>query len=141
MMDTNYYLHAKAPCECCGRPYEPLHIGKSVVGWCFALHVIPKLGLDSLKAWMRAFDVQGTVIYNEYDEKVGVEEMLRIITKRGREPEWEANWYRGYPSEQDFHRCNYSERGPSGLLRVRIGLGHCVGHGEGTWDYIEGEFS
>ena len=23
-MGTNYYLHSKPDCECCGRPFEPL---------------------------------------------------------------------------------------------------------------------
>ena len=30
--------------------------------------------------------------------------------------------------------------GPNGLLRHRIGE-HCIGHGDGTWDLIRGEFS
>lgn len=27
------------------------------------------------------------------------------------------------------------------LLRHQILKGHCIGHSEGTWDYIVGEFS
>ena len=36
---------------------------------------------------------------------------------------------------------NYAEPGPNGLVRAKINGVHCIGHGEGTWDYITGEFS
>jgi len=48
-MGTNYYLvkNERPPCPCCERTYvqERLHIGKSSGGWCFALHVIPEMGM------------------------------------------------------------------------------------------------
>lgn len=47
----------------------------------------------------------------------------------------------GYINEEDFHKCNQSERGPNGLLRHKIDGKHCISHGQGTWDCIVGEFS
>lgn len=50
-MGTNYYLHTKPDCECCGRGFEPLHIGKSSGGWCFSLHVMPEDNINTLDDW------------------------------------------------------------------------------------------
>jgi len=113
MMGTNYYLHQKPDCKCCGRPFEPLHIGKSSGGWCFALHVMPEDGINTLDDWRVLWSAPGAFIRDEYGEKVSIADMERLITKR----EW-----RGGPVKR--HDDQY-----------------CVGHGEGTWDYITGEFS
>ena len=61
-MGTNYYL--TEDCECCGRAFPDLHIGKSSGGWCFSLHVIPSEGLNSLDEWESRFSCG--VITNEY---------------------------------------------------------------------------
>lgn len=142
-MGTNYYLHQKRDCECCGRPFDALHIGKSSSGWCFSLHIIPEEGIDTLDDWRRLWSAPGAVIKNEYGDAIAVEEMEKIITVRGRLAPWgSCDWWApgAYRSELDFHDRNQSERGPSGLLRHRINA-HCVAHGEGTWDCIIGEFS
>ena len=76
-MGTNYYLEAQSPCECCGRPYQALHIGKSSAGWCFSLHVIPEEGIKTLDDWKKKWE--GKRIFNEYDDDVPPEEMLDTI--------------------------------------------------------------
>lgn len=114
-MGTNYYLHQKPDCECCGRPFEPLHIGKSSGGWCFALHVMPDDNINTLDDWRVLWLSPGVYIRNEYGERISVDEMESIITKR----KWK-------------HEL---------MLRHEIDGTHCVGHGEGTWDYISGWFS
>lgn len=142
-MGTNYYWHEKPPCPCCGATVEPIHIGKSSYGWCFSLHVDESLGINTLGDWMERFNREGSSIRDEYGDRVEVEEMMKVITQRGKlkKTDWEAiqrtSWYK---CEEDFHRKNHSERGPNNLLRHQIGR-FCVGHGEGTWDYIRGEFS
>lgn len=114
-MGTNYYLHTEPPCECCGKPRgEELHIGKSSGGWCFSLHVIPEDSINTLDDWQHLFSKPGTYIRNEYGERVTVEQMLKTITER--------SWR-------------------NGLSRHQIDGKFCLGHGEGTWDYIAGEFS
>jgi hypothetical protein len=112
-MGTNYYLYQKPDCKCCGRPFEPLHIGKNSGGWRFALHVMPEDGINTLDDWRVLWSAPGAFIRDEYGEKVSIADMERLITKR----EW-----RGGPVKH--HDDQY-----------------CVGHGEGTWDYITGEFS
>lgn len=112
-MGTNYYLYQKPDCKCCGRPFEPLHIGKSSGGWRFALHVMPENGINTLDDWRILWSTPGAFIRDEYGEKVSIADMERLITKR----EW-----RGGPVKR--HDDQY-----------------CVGHGKGTWDYITGEFS
>lgn len=136
-MGTNYYEQGKEPCTCCGRPYEPLHIGKSSVGWCFSLHVTDEI--PDLKAWLDRWNSE-TVILDEYGKRVPMEEMILEITGRRREPRWDKNPI-GYDNWEDFHKQNQSEQGPNGLLRHVVDGFHCVSHGAGTWDCIRGDFS
>lgn len=139
-MGTNYYLiERKNICPTCGRADEKeLHIGKSSAGWCFSLHVIPEEGLNNLADWEKRFFLDGiTEIKNEYHELVSKKEMLSIIADRSWK-EQESPY--GYRDWADFHRSNYSTAGPKGLVRHAIGS-HCIGHGEGTWDLVTGEFS
>ena len=142
-MGTNYYLHQKPDCECCGRPYEPLHIGKSSHGWCFALHVDPEAGINTIDDWRPRWTEQGAFIHDEYGETISIAEMELIIAARLGRTDWDGKpwWGSFYTSESDFHAKNYSERGPNGLLRHRIDGQHCIGHGDGTWDHITGSFS
>lgn len=109
-MGTNYYWHTNV-CDCCGRS-DVYHIGKSSMGWMFALHVIPEEDVNDVNDWVKRFYQPGSVIHNEYDEEISVEEMLRIIL----------------------------ERNPLGQ-RHSVDGQHCLYHGAGTWDAISGEFS
>lgn len=92
-------------------PYE-LHIGKSSAGWCFSLHVIPEKGLNNLDDWVEFLTKCN--IRDEYGKKIKIRDLLNTITKRSH---------------------------PQGLLRHELNKYHCVGHGEGTYDYIIGDFS
>ena len=80
----------------------------------------------------------GGVIKNEYGDTKTVAEVLEVITERS----WPSNGKvpHGYASWNEFHDQNHAVPGPNGLCRHRIGP-HCVGHGEGTWDLVPGEFS
>lgn len=127
-MGTNYYLTEKGDCECCGRAYPNLHIGKSSGGWCFSLHVIPEDGLNSLEDWEARFSTG--VITSEYGDVLTPSEMSEVIRNRA--------WDRSVGFD---YRRNQAEPGPHGLARHRIDGRHCLGHGDGTWDYIAGEFS
>jgi hypothetical protein len=131
-MGTNYYLK-KDVCPICGTPKEVMHIGKSSSGWCFALHVyqFPEEGPMSLLGWELMWEHPHTVIENEYGDRVEPDEMRSIITERGGYNEPTKEWL-----EQ-----NYAVPGPYKLARVKIDNVHCIGHGEGTWDLIIGEFS
>lgn len=149
-MGTNFYMFRDC-CDQCGRG-EELHIGKSSGGWCFSLHIYPEKGINTLDDWKVLFNEtvlggidgkvkQKNVIKNEYNNVVSPEDMLRIITDRGYAEG--RDWSKapmGYASWGDFHYDNHSEQGPEGLIRHKIGP-WCCGHGEGTWDYMEGEFS
>ena len=112
-MGTNYYLHQKPDCECCGRPFEPLHIGKGSGGWCFALHVMPEDNINTLADWRDLWSEPGAYIRDEYGERVSIADMELTITAR--------RWHGAFPRRHDGR--------------------HCIGHGDGTWDYIAGEFS
>ena len=148
-MGTNYYLHHKGACPHCKSPHEPLHIGKSSMGWCFSLHVIPELGINDLEDWQKLWSEPGAIIEDEYGEVISPEKMLAIITERKAarsveeafrtKPAFLSSRYRDI---EDFYHLNDAEPGPNDLLRHRISnYGHCVKHGAGTWDCIEGTFS
>lgn len=117
---------------------ERIHIGKSSSGWHFALHVTDKI--RSLEDWEKVFK-KGS-IKNEYGDKLSPNQMMDIITKR----EWhkpKANYKTlpvNYASRRRLLDKNCAEEGFNGLIRSKIMEGHCIGHGDGTWDLITGEF-
>jgi hypothetical protein len=137
-MGTNYYLHQNT-CEHCGRGDPALHIGKSSGGWCFSLHVrgasweeeLP----ENLEQWEEMWSTPGSKIMDEYGDVVTAEEMRRIITERS----WDNA--RAWSSQRHWLSDNFAEAGPSGLARHRVDGRNCIGHGDGTWDLMTGEFS
>ena len=136
-MGTNYYaVSPENTCEHCGRydTQDRLHIGKSSSGWCFSLHVIPELGLNSLEDWQKHLKQRHIVIEDEYGSVWGYEELMKKITQRHRSDDLRFQW-----TDEDLRR-NGAEPGPGNLARHKLGE-HCVGHGDGTWDLITGEFS
>ena len=115
-MGTNYYwTPAYEVCECCGQPignHEPIHIGKSSLGWCFALHVHPEKGIHNLEDWEKMWS--GGSIEDEYGTPLDGVEMMCVIVDR---------------------------RHPRGLKRHKVDGVHCIGHGPGTYDLMIGDFS
>lgn len=132
-MGTNYYWYSEAKCPCCGRESEPLHIGKSSGGWCFSLHVIPEDGINDLGDWVILFDKEGSYIQDEYGDVVNTIDMIQNITQR--------SWLDREYVNPDWYKQNGAVVGPHGLARHAIDGHHCIGHGDGTYDYIVGEFS
>lgn len=123
-MGTNYY----AECE----SKTSFHIGKSSAGWCFSLHVLPEEGLRSWGDWKRLLALPSTIIRDEYQEILSYEKFFEVVENRF----WNRSIY-----ENDFLSQNNASVGPRGLLRRNVDGVHCVGHGEGTWDYLPGDFS
>jgi len=136
-MGTNYYLHTNV-CECCDRPENILHIGKSSCGWCFSLHVDPSENINDLNNWILLFNMPNAIIKDEYNEIITIDEMLNIITNRSSKKSKKPHLYKDW---SEFHKENHSENGPNGLIRHKIDGIHCIGHANGTWDMIKGEFS
>ena len=129
-MGTNYYHYLNKPCPTCGHAQEPRHIGKSSAGWCFSLRVYPDEGIVNLTDWFRLLG-SGT-IKNEYSETLTREQMMECIMLRERKVGGDVQ-----PHKQEFLYANSATIGPNGMLRSQ----RCYGHGEGTWDYVDGEFS
>ena len=143
-MGTNYYLYPTPKCECCGRECEPVHIGKASAGWYFALHVIPEEGINTLEDWKELWSFPGTYIKDEYGNVVPAYMLEKYITQRVGDTDWvKLGWYSQsrYGNKEHFHALNSSERGLNNLIRSKVDGERCVGHGDGTWDYIAGEFS
>ena len=131
-MGTNYYLHGNE-CAHCHRSDEPLHIGKSSAGWCFALDVgyngdgHPKSLAEWREAWLSG------VIRDEYGQDVTPYEMYSIITHRG----WHG---RTVLPDSSWYERNYAIEGPDGLARHVVGA-YCYENAAGTYDLMRGGFS
>jgi len=83
-MGTNYYLKKKNHLTDAADRYDTgLHIGKSSYGWAFSLHVVPGIA-ESLADWKDLWSCRHFVIVDEYGERVSKEEMLSIVTERGK---------------------------------------------------------
>lgn len=133
-MGTNYYWYKNLePCECCGKYCDPIHIGKSSGGWNFSLHIHPESGINSLVDWVAKFTQSGSAIINEYGSGIIPDEMIDIITNRSWEPSSKRNaqWYAD----------NYAHEGINGLVAHNVDGRHCIRNGEGTYDYMVGDFS
>lgn len=154
--------HAKAT-DWEGYPAEvrkvavPLHIGKSSCGWCFSLHVIPELGLNDWRDWEALASVWRDRIYNEYGERKTLEDLRSTIFERSGKPT--PAFVTVYdPSRLDSRTGEYATRP---ITRAEYELSHmggahqdpkyhlyrhpvgryCVGHGDGPYDLVPGEFS
>ena len=140
-MGTNYYWHFDPDREI---ERDRLHIGKSSAGWCFSLHVIPEIKIRSLEDWVRLWDRGGGRIVDEYGGEHTRDEMLRKITRRSwatfGKPILSNPTLRGGRERTGWLHRNDAVEGPQGLARHAIGR-YCLGHGNGTWDLIPGEFS
>lgn len=130
-MGTNYYLERDV-CPHCGRSDERLHIGKSSAGWCFSLHVDPDEGVNNLDDWKALWSAPNARIVDEYGREKSPDEMLETITERA--------WPHREGRNDKYYADNHAEPGPNNLMRHAIGR-FCVGHGDGTYDLIPGEFS
>lgn len=131
-MGTNYYYYKEPICKKCLREHGRMHIGKSSGGWCFGLHIYPP-DVNNLNDWIDLFNISDSYIRNEYGEVITKEEMIDIITER--------KWDNRARLTTEFLKQNSATIGPNNLLRRKILPNHCIGHGEGTWDYLIGEFS
>ena len=136
-MGTNYYLHAPK-CFHCGKEEEPpLHLGKSSIGWCFGLHVYPEDGINNWQQMWSKIDYltkdHNYEIRDEYGGFVDNGKFFSIVWDRSGKPDklFDKQWLKD----------NYAKPGPYGLARHVLLAGHCIGHGEGPFDYIIGEFS
>lgn len=131
-MGTNYYWFPEPFC------LNPVHIGKSSAGWCFALRVYPdgapirgdEVVVRDLPDWIELWNRPDTAILDEYGDHVTPAEMFGRITNRGSGANLTDAWL----------ATNHAIRGPSGLARHRLDE-YCVSHGDGTWDCMVGDFS
>ena len=128
-MGTNYYARKKDRLK--ETPWvAPItqHIGKSSGGWCFALCVNTFKSFDE---WKEVFNDPTIEIVDEYNDIVEPSEMIKKITERS------------FPRESSsLENPVHTEFGPNGLIRRKINPSRgCIGHGEGTWDLMTGNFS
>jgi hypothetical protein len=149
-MSTNYYLKTTSP-TAPRHLSRGIHLGQSIPGWTFALHVIPECGIHDLPdmiTWLdgNIRDHKSKIVDNKNHE-LTLLQFIEVVSRRSHPDRiksgWDSGWwaiqpapfrYYKYTSEQKFHQLNLSERGPSGLLRRQVDGKFCIGHGSGTWD-------
>jgi hypothetical protein len=82
-MSTNFYIRKinQEACTSCGRgpDFEEIHIGKRTGGWQFSFNSF----ISNAKSWKEFIKGHGDYIYDEYDHKVLLEEMLDVIEGQG----------------------------------------------------------
>jgi hypothetical protein len=134
-MGTNYYMvkgehyaeggydHPLNPLLKWGTGRPPMiHIGKSSGGWCFSLRVYPDNGVHTLTDW-RHFAIrlvgEGWRIEDEYRTEHTLDDLWRVVERES----WKELASK-YP-----------------LRRHIVDETHCIGNGEGLYDYMVGEFS
>lgn len=132
-MGTNFYYFKNKEKE----PDNKVHIGLSSGGWCFGLHVYPTEGIWDLKDWINLFKAKYSSIEDEYGNSVHIDEMKSRI--KDREGNKTLIVGETYTDLEKFFEVNDAQLGPNRLLRRKVRYG-CVGHGEGTWDLIVGDF-
>lgn len=141
-MGTNYYLELNK-CKYCGKSQEIKHIGESSLGWCFALHVYPEDDINDLDDWINLLESKDdvySIIKNEYDEIIDFGVMLSIIKVRQGNKWEDSKTGLLYKTKEQFHKMNNSMDGPNNLMRRKIDGTYCIGHGQGTWDLVTGDF-
>lgn len=87
-MGTNYFLHRDC-CEHCNRPSERLFIGKNSGPGYFALKAYDSgdLIINDLSEWMPLLTHAKSKIFNEYDVELTADQLVEIITAKGRNGE------------------------------------------------------
>lgn len=78
-MGTNYYARINK-CESCGR-FDKIHIGKSSIGWRFAVEIHEEYykSLEELWKFLDKLDVE---LFNEYGERKDIEEFFNLIENK-----------------------------------------------------------
>ena len=135
-MSTNYYIRIKFR-------EKPVHIGKSSEGWTFALHYIPGF-CEDLDQWKDYLYDRENVIFNQYQQKVELADLMEIITNRGKKNQ-SLNYigssdYMTETEIQDFEKNHHAVYDSSiGLFRHKD-FDTVSRPPNETYDMIEGDF-
>lgn len=133
-MSTNFYL-SPPQCPCCGHQAASIHLGKSSVGWTFGLHVRPEENINNWQDIINLIKEKQAdywSIRDEYGESYSFAQFVDVVCNR--------TTPRKIPKDSEWLVMNYAQPGPNNLIRRQLGK-YCIGHGDGTYDYLVGEFS
>jgi hypothetical protein len=139
-MGSNYYAYIYED-ENKTTKKEQIHIGKSSKGWVFMLHRIREKGLIYWSDWKLLLQRPNVSIcchntgeYIPFDVFVGIVEDRGFLIKPSHYP-YEV-FGKIYKNEQEWAEEAGGIVGPNNLLRTK----QKEQHGEGTWDYVVGDF-
>ena len=148
-MGTNYYMvkgdhppeghydHPLNPLLKYGTGRPPMiHIGKSSGGWCFSLHVYPDFGVHTLADWKHfaaRLVGEGWRVDDEYGTEHTLDDLWRVVEREG--------WEKKDELCRVAERVGWEQKMGRALTRHEVDSTYCIGHGEGLYDYIVGEFS
>jgi hypothetical protein len=115
-------------------PPKRLHVGKSSGGWCFGLAT--HKGIQSLADWELIWFRLSVHIEDEYGQKIPVDQMRDLITKRS----WRPSVERSAEAEAEWLRMNHAIKGPNGLARHTYQARIPDEGPSATYDLCEGRF-
>lgn len=78
-MGTNYYVIPKR-CDKCGRHDEPIHLGKSSMGWSFGLQANDwqyYKNWQEMQAWLQDKEIE-----NEYGESCTPQDFIAMVERK-----------------------------------------------------------
>lgn len=96
-MGTNYYAVRNRPTTC-----DPIHIGKSSMGWLFLFHDYEDKWNDppvcwhsynQVKAWLKEHTVDSDeyVILDEYDKIISFDEFFKMVDSKQNDEQCKSN--------------------------------------------------
>lgn len=103
-----------------GRP-AMIHVGKSSGGWNFLLHVYPEQDIKTLSDWKALAErliADGWRFESEDRKEISADALWRVV-----------------------ERADYRDSDLMHMRRSKPSPNYCIGHGEGYYDYIIGDFS
>jgi hypothetical protein len=119
-------------------PAVTLHIGKASAGWCFALHVHPEHGINTLADWQEIWRRPNVTITDEYGHAVEPGMMLDEVIARS----WSGHRVKlPYRDEAAWFRVNQAAPGPNGLARAVHNAALPPDPARDTYDLVTGDFS
>ncbi len=111
------------------------HLGRSVSGWCFFLHIYPRdkvFTWGDMKLYLNEVVDNGYKIVNTHGMVVTLDNFVEIVEERQRiyRPKRDPEWFKE----------NFAKSGPNGLARHKVDGYLCVGNGDGPYDYMLSDF-
>src|ERR1039458_9240604 len=93
-MSVNYYAENK--CKCCDN-VKRIHLGASSHGWTFTFQGDREANVIDFDSWLNrinALNAKGYEIVNEYNDKIGLDDLCNMIKDKRNAPQNQVAYWR-----------------------------------------------